>query len=105
MRPSELSRVRLFELVGKKVAQHRGLRGPMTQAKLARLVGVSRAAISALESGQQGISLPTLCLIAAALEISPGELLPGKAELRHLGAGPDPRPAKQLVDEYLDRYD
>lgn len=77
----------------------------MTQAKLAKLVGVSRAAISALESGQQGVSIPTLCLIAAALELNPGELLPDKAELKHLSAGPDPRSAKQLVDEYLGRHD
>ena len=75
----------LTKAVGAKVADARQRCKPLkTQSELASNVGVSRAAISALEAGHQGVSLAVLCRIALTFEISPSSLLPDIDELREL---------------------
>ena len=66
---------------------------------------MTRAALSALESGAQGTSLATLCRIAYELGVEPADLLPSRGELENLlreGGGKAPTVAKDaIVEEYL----
>ena len=60
--------------------RHRGL----TQATVARRAGILRPNLCAIERGRRDVSLKTLRLLAAALEVPPGMLVdgivPGTAE-------------------------
>ena len=101
---------KLNSTIGRKLAESRT--GRFNQSTLAQRVGLTRAAISAVEAGQQGVSVETLCKLARALELEPGSLLPDLAELRELEAAAhaeildkvpvdDGRSADEIVDEFL----
>lgn len=99
----------LSYLVGRRLASARG--GELSQSALARKAGLSRAAVSAIEAGLQGVTLGTLCRLALILQIEPAFLLPSLSELGDLAlagkAGtptivPDnTRSADEIVDEFL----
>lgn len=64
----------LYKVIGKNVKKYRVLysqKSPMTQEKLAEIIGVSTSLISNLESDSicQGISINTLYKISVVLEI------------------------------------
>ncbi len=105
MESADHFRVSLFKVVGRKVAALRRKRTDTTsQAELATRVGISRAAVSALEAGQQGVSVVTLCRLALALEVEPAMLLPTTNELEGLIKEPHKQPAERLVEEFLSRH-
>lgn len=85
--------------ISEKLARARGER--FTQSALALRAGITRAAVSAIEAGQQGVSIPTLCQLALALDIEPGSLLPSLDELQELFKAETKRPAGDIVDEFL----
>jgi transcriptional regulator with XRE-family HTH domain len=59
------------------------LRGERTQEDLAHTAGISTSTLSRIERGMHQPSLPTLCKIAAALGVSPADLIDGpRAERR-----------------------
>jgi transcriptional regulator with XRE-family HTH domain len=58
--------------------------GRLTQSALAHNAKITRAAVSAIELGHQGVSLVTLCHLALTLKVEPAELLPSLAELQEL---------------------
>lgn len=105
MTNANLLRERLFRAIGRKVsAVRRSQPKELSQTELAERIGLSRAAVSALEGGHQGISVVTLCRLALALDIEPATLLPAKAELEWLRKEPGDMPAERLVKEYLSRH-
>jgi transcriptional regulator with XRE-family HTH domain len=57
----------------------------MTQEELASLSGVSRPQIANIELGRSDIPTRTLILIAAALGVSPGDLLPPSTQQQDQG--------------------
>ena len=58
-------------------------RAGLTQAEMARLLGVSRPTLNRLESASQNITLRTLGQLCRALRCEPGDLFqPGHARLR-----------------------
>jgi len=105
MAENDVLRERLFEAIGRKIADARKQARPrLSQAKLAAKVGITRSAVSALEAGHHGASILTLCQLAAALEVAPGELLPDEQELNRLTSEPESAPAESLVEEYLESH-
>lgn len=75
----------------------------MSQAELARNAGVTRASISALEGGQQGISVETLCKLAAVLRVEPGDMLPTRHQVQSIlrsGVSAHRLP-EDIVEDYL----
>lgn len=46
----------------------------LTIVKLAEISGISKSHIAEIETGEQMPTLPVLCLLAAALNVSPMEL-------------------------------
>lgn len=56
--------------------QARKRRPGLTQAKLAKAVGVSRTSIVNIEAGRQPVYLHHLVVIAAILEVEPADLIP-----------------------------
>lgn len=48
----------------------------MSQDNLANAVNLSRASVTNIESGRQGVTLETLLAIADALDVDAGSLLP-----------------------------
>lgn len=98
-------RERLLETIGRRVAAVRRQRRPsLSQAKLASKVGITRSAVSAIEAGHQGVSVQTLCQLAAVLEVDPGKLLPDYEEFNRLIQQPESAPAESLVEEYLEAH-
>lgn len=102
----------LMEAIGKRMASAREKRaGRLSRSELGRRAGVSRATVSAVEAGQQGVALLTLCRFANALSVEPGSLLPdlsGFRELQKLAlAGDEPqseekqRRAEDIVDDFF----
>lgn len=105
MARDDVFREKLFVAIGRKVAEVRKRGGlGLSQSKLASQVGITRSAVSAIEAGHQGVSIQTLCQLAAALEVAPGELLPDHEELRALMEQSEPSPAEALVEEFLESY-
>jgi len=102
----DLPRKKIFEMIGRRVAAARN-RDPdkPSGATLAARVGVTRASVSALEAGHQGVSVATLCGLALALDVEPAILLPTRAELKMLLTEPEEKPADLLVEEYLSRHE
>jgi transcriptional regulator with XRE-family HTH domain len=73
-------RLEIGAKLGKTIRYYR-LRPPMqTQAELAELVGLSRAAIGSYESGKTIPDIPTVAVLAEALEISVAELTVGLSD-------------------------
>ncbi len=73
---------RFLEQVGFRVRERR-LAQTLTQAQLAEKCGLHRTFVGSVERGERNVALLSLRRIAAALRITPAELL----------ADPDPRPA------------
>jgi transcriptional regulator with XRE-family HTH domain len=102
---NDVFREKLFEAIGRKIAEARKQARPhLSQAKLASKVGITRSAVSALEAGHHGVSVVTLCQLAATLEVAPGELLPDDEELSRLTNEPESTPAEFLVEHYLESH-
>ena len=55
---------------------------PLSQAALADRMGVDRAHISAMERGQQNVTIITLWHVAEALDVKPAELLDDQRKSR-----------------------
>lgn len=70
----------ILRLIGGRVRDLRLRRGIAQQAMLAEKVKLTRASISAIESGKQPPSIKTLLELAVALECDPGDLLPSRRE-------------------------
>ena len=95
----------LIQAVGVRVARERNRSTPVrTQSDLAAKVGVSRAAISALEAGRQGISLVTLCRIAVTLGVSPSALMPDSDGVEELLEVSGAHAANVSPEEIVDRF-
>lgn len=77
----------LYEGLGALVRARRE-REKMTQGQLAGRIGMTRTSITNIEKGRQKVQLDTLYDIAAALDVSPAELLPSaeKVEAGSVGA-------------------
>lgn len=66
------------KLFGDRVRQLRKKRG-WSQEEFAQHVGLDRSYMGGVERGERNISLENICLIAAALSVSPAELFRGWA--------------------------
>ena len=104
--PDQEFRLQILQRVGAKLTE---LRGKRSQSELAKQARITRASISALEGGQQGVSVETLCRLAAALDVAPGKLLPKKEEIARLLENAQDklprRPLEEVVDEFLQEGD
>jgi transcriptional regulator with XRE-family HTH domain len=58
----------LYGRLGRSIAEKRGAKG-LSQADLARKVGLSRAAVANVETGRQRIMLHQLYAVASALQL------------------------------------
>lgn len=55
----------------------------LTQAQMARVLGISRPTLTRLESASQNVTLRTLARLCRVLRCEPGDLFrPGQARLR-----------------------
>lgn len=59
---------------GFNISQHRSRKG-WTQAELAAKVGIAQANLSNIEKGKRDLNVATLVRVAAALEVSPAQLI------------------------------
>lgn len=66
---------KLYYEVGKLVREKRE-QANLTQDELARRIGLTRTAVTSIESGRQRILVHTLVAIANALDLVPSDLLP-----------------------------
>lgn len=95
----------VIKSTGAKVANRRKQHSHLkSQSELAASIGVSRAAISALEAGRQGVSLETLCRIALTLGVSPSRLLPDRDELEELERVSRGRRGSISPEDVVDRF-
>jgi transcriptional regulator with XRE-family HTH domain len=99
---------RLQRLIGQRVLALREKEIPrLSRAALGERTGLSRAAIAAIESGIQGVSISSLYQLARALDCEVSLLLPTLAELYEPdGVTRDSRPvrpAKLVVEEFLQK--
>jgi UDP-N-acetylglucosamine 1-carboxyvinyltransferase len=69
-----MTRRDLYGALGEMIREERVHR-KMTQADLAKVVGISRAAIANIEAGNQGLSLHRFYNIALALGWDPREMI------------------------------
>lgn len=65
----------VYTFLGARVKKLR-LAKPLTQAQLAKAVGVTRASIANIEAGRQKLSVDRLCDLGHALGVTPDALLP-----------------------------
>ena len=63
----------------RNLKHYRQLRG-LTQAALAAAMDVDRAHVSAMERGQQNVTLQTLLRVAAHLDVTPAKLIEERAD-------------------------
>ncbi|SFA69747.1 Helix-turn-helix [Poseidonocella pacifica] len=63
----------------RNLKHYRQLRG-LTQAALAAAMDVDRAHVSAMERGQQNVTLQTLQRVAAHLDVAPAQLIEERSE-------------------------
>lgn len=92
----------LYEHIGTLIREHRKkLEPPLTQDKLAKRVGMSRAALANIETGRQNVFVHQLYAFAEALELTPEAfLLPmkkeaGRPELASLEFSDDLKPQQK----------
>ncbi|EPX79308.1 helix-turn-helix domain-containing protein [Litoreibacter arenae] len=64
----------------RNLKHYRQLRG-LTQAALAAAMDVDRAHVSAMERGQQNVTLQTLQRVAAHLDVTPANLIEEHSEI------------------------
>ena len=98
-----LFREKIYRTIGQKVGKLRRGSG-LSQARLAAKVELTRAAISALEKGRQGVSVASLCRLAAALEVAPSYLLPDEQEIYLFLGNKTGWPYNLAVEEFLTRH-
>lgn len=85
----------IYTRFGRGLRRVRNERG-LTQSELARRVHLGRTSVANIESGQQRVHLHTLLDFAAALEVSPAELLPEEAvEVEEIAARVGSLPARE----------
>lgn len=65
-----------YRELGARIASARKNKGNLTQAQLARAVGLSRTSITNVEKGRQSVLVHTLVEIARVLRADPRDLLP-----------------------------
>lgn len=65
---------------GRRLAQCRKRAG-LSQEKLAKALKLTRTSITNIEHGRQPIQLPTLYVIAEALNLEPTDLMPGLSKV------------------------
>jgi transcriptional regulator with XRE-family HTH domain len=76
----------------RRVRKERGL----TQSDLAQRVHLGRTSVANIESGQQRVYLHTLMKLAAALHVSPAELLPEEpVNVEEIAAQVESLPARE----------
>ena len=77
---------RLYQTLGERIRTLRELQsdaqGRMTQAALAKLVGLERTSITNIEKGAQKVPLHVLFRICEALHVAVAEVLPAVAEVQ-----------------------
>lgn len=75
---------RLYKAIGERIKQLRMSQsgGAVTQADLARLVGLERTSITNIEKGNQKVSLLALYRICEALKVSLADALPNPADIQ-----------------------
>lgn len=76
----------LYAGLGAMVRVRREREG-LTQGQLADRIGMTRTSVTNIESGRQKVQLHTLYDIAAALDVSPAELLPSAERLEAVAVG------------------
>lgn len=72
---------RFLEQIGLRVREHRTAM-KLTQARLAERCGLHRTFIGSVERGERNVAILSLKKIAAALRITPAELLADASEER-----------------------
>jgi transcriptional regulator with XRE-family HTH domain len=69
-----------YKVMGERIARLRRRQG-ISQLELGRRLGLSRPAVSNIESGQSGTTAYRLNLICRILGCSPDDLMPGRPQL------------------------
>lgn len=88
----------LYVAVGQNIRKAREKRG-LTQAELASAVSLTRTSITNVERGRQRLLLHTLCDIAAALAVTPSDLIPESMHYIEPGELEQEIPQDLSVDE------
>lgn len=70
----------IYKIVGQRIRQERNELG-MTQAQLAKRIGVSRTSIANMEAGNQNFALDALYRLAKHLQVTPYSMLPTLGEV------------------------
>jgi transcriptional regulator with XRE-family HTH domain len=78
--------IRLYRLLGDRICRARQAL-KLSQAKLARAVGLNRVSIVNIEKGRQRPSLHVLWEIGRALGVEPSSLIPKERDLDELDSG------------------
>lgn len=77
---------RLYRTMGQSIrelrASKQGANGPLTQAELAKAVGLERTSITNLEKGTQKVPLHVLYAVCCALDVDVADVLPSLSEVR-----------------------
>lgn len=83
---------RLYQALGERLRAVResqnSARGKVTQARLAKEVGLERTSITNIERGNQKVPLHVLYRICEALQVPIGELLPSLSEIKSTATEP-----------------
>lgn len=91
----------LYEFIGKRIADaRRRSKPPISQAKLATQVKLSRASIVNIESGRHRIQIHVLYEIARLLSVDPRQLLP--PTLPESRSTDLPRDLERQLEKHLD---
>jgi transcriptional regulator with XRE-family HTH domain len=85
---------RIYKAFGAQVRERREALG-MTQLQLSASIGLTRGSVANIEAGRQSVLLHQFLVIAAALQMTPVELLPAKTE------APPTREASEMPESVL----
>lgn len=89
---------RLYRAVGERLRRLReakdGPHGKLTQAALAREIGLERTSITNIEQGNQKLPLHVLYRICEVLEVHVGDVMPPVIQIR---ATSEPPPVEELT--------
>lgn len=101
--------------VGERVRALRDARD-LSQGQLAKVLGIQPTNVSAIERGVRGLSLQQLAKLAAALDVSPGDILDGRPSRQSRGSSPNrlprrferirglPRTKRRVLYEIIDAF-
>lgn len=78
----------VYEAFGTQVRKHRDKLG-WTQLELSRRIGLTRGSVANIEAGRQSVLLHQFLAIAAALKLTPEQLLPAEVEALPTGETSD----------------